>query len=303
MSDETQLSTMTEQEFLASLRGDFNNNEDFGAGVRASKKVVLLKASKDLVAFTYVLGDETLDNVKVLPVAFLGKYDSRILWMPKAEGEKTSVPACVANLTPGADRAKMEGIWTGGEAEPPYGEATPIEGETFRCSNCKWNRYGSQTDWDSTKTGKGKACREIQNFVVLPMARGKEIAAFSNASTPLYWYRIDDKVLAEYNHPAITMLSLGVGSNPKLAEEIYLLAQNRKLDVKYCVFNMSVKVEGEGEMRYAKVEIKFAGVIQADMKPELDQRSMDMLGWIKQFQTEIQAAAFEQSKPIENAEV
>lgn len=243
--------------YLAELAMPTAQDKEFDSEVDPNKINPRITMSKDNEMLTIKLGDTQLDVVRQLYVSIRESYGSRALWCPEKHPQKTKYPApiCSTGLVPPStfkpDVAK--GLYSVNEdfVTPytlPEGTVTH-EGDrlNFDCARCPFNRFESESSWDSTKAGsKGKACKEGRTLFIRTMERVPGAPMLTGLDgTEIAIFQSDEK----YAKSPIR-LQVGWGSNRETIEKMVLMAKARRLPVPSLVWKLTVKIEGEGSIRY-----------------------------------------------------
>lgn len=112
-----------------------------------------LVMNKDTAGFALKMGDQVLqrleENVFFTVLGAKVFYGSRALFAP--DGDDTN-PVCASMLS--KPNTEWEGRWMS-EDFP-----SPSNTQLVQCDRCKWSRFGSEVEWDTSKDGRGPACKE-----------------------------------------------------------------------------------------------------------------------------------------------
>jgi len=234
-------------------------------------KLVLSKDTRELRA---VQNDETIATfTKSKPLYFVPILISehRALWAP-GDSEDSQQPVCSTPRVPigtfRRDADRGVGTWNVADNRdlpgPDGYEWESSEQQTqVRCAQCKWNKFKSMGEWDTTRDGsKGKACGEGRLIVGFMATKIGSIAdnvglfSYDPTSTMVYM-----------NVPATSISAIhGIG-NASVA---------RRVPARYCVFALGNEPKKEGSMAWGVLTQEFSGFVDRPNVKDSDNKSADM---------------------------
>src|SRR3990172_6593850 len=214
-----------------------------------------LKIPKDSKSMAMMLGKDELLTQKEYIVVCIDIEEVRALW-PISEEEV--LPICkTKHSRPGSLRiggigfARADMIVDDNEPYDDPDESMIAEGILkYECQKCRWNKFGSQAEWNNNKSGKGKACTDSRLVVFRLVERDAEGNLEANFNSPLC------HVVA----PPSSLSAVG---------SIFNFALARKIPYRFIVFKIENELHKEGNRSWGSLKITPHGFINPVQANEL----------------------------------
>ena len=195
-----------------------------------------MRLNKDIKGFMINMGDQIIGTPTEVNFLILGAnnfYGSRALFAP---GDDSTTPVCATKLESPAKKP-WTGYWNDESGYP-----NPTEGE-HKCNACPWSKWGSEPQWDDSKSGGGPACKErrvIYGVMVeeLKSERGK-------------FGLIDDTVIK------LVLTATSIGTTKSMVSKA--TAQGWPLSAS--CFQLTAKQEARGSIKWCTLQAELIGVI------------------------------------------
>ena len=259
--------------YLSELQVGAQDEQLAGLALEANPFEVMpkLKLSKDTREIRAVQNDETVATFSARnPLFFVAVLmaESRALWRPdthKRDDEDDKRPVCSTPRLPigtfRRDNDKGVGTWRAKDNMDLTEDWHTFDGDvpdeqTVECRSCPLNRFGSVSDWDASREGRGKACGEGRLLVgyfcskIAEMPNGLGIFDFDPNGPMVY-----------LEAPATS-----IGAIKKMGTACVA----RRVPARYSVFTLSCDNKKNGQLQWGELSQEFSGYIARERIKDAD---------------------------------
>ena len=195
-----------------------------------------MRLNKEIKGFMINMGDQIIGTPTEVNFLILGAdnfYGSRALFAP---GDDSTTPVCATRLeSPG--KKPWTGYWNDESGYP-----NPTEGE-HKCNACPWSKFGSEPQWDSSKSGGGPACKERRVIYGVMVEESK---------TERGRFGLIDETVIKLVLPA-TSISTTKAMVSKATAQGWPLSAS--------CFQLTAKQEARGSIKWCTLQAELIGVI------------------------------------------
>ena len=195
-----------------------------------------MRLNKDIKGFMINMGDQVIGTPSEVNFLILGAenfYGSRALFAP---GDESTSPVCATSLESPANERQWLGRW-----DDTSGYPKPAEGE-LRCGTCPWGQFGSDPQWDDSKTGKGPACKQRRVIYGVQVEETTQQGRFS---------LVDDTVIK------LVLPATSIGTTKAMGSK----ATAAKWPLSASCFQLTAKQESRGSIKWCTLQAELVGVI------------------------------------------
>jgi hypothetical protein len=195
-----------------------------------------MRLNKDVRGFMLTMGEQNLGTPGEVQFLVLGSenlYGSRALF-PPGNSEDTT-PVCSTRLESPANKP-----WTG-KWNDDSGFPNPVEGE-HKCNMCPWGKFGSDPQWDDSKTGNGPACKERRVLYGVKVEESEKRGMF----------RLVDDTVIQLVLPATSI---------KTTQSMVAKATAARIPLSAACFMLTAKMHTRGSIKWCTLEAELIGVL------------------------------------------
>ena len=195
-----------------------------------------MRLNKDIKGFMINMGDQVVGTPTEVNFLILGAenfYGSRALFAP---GDDSTSPVCATKLESPANKNQWLGNWDDSSGYP-----RPVEGE-LRCGVCPWGKFGSDPQWDDSKSGGGPACKERRVLYGVQVEESHQRGHFS---------LMDDTIIK------LVLPATSIGTTKAMVSK----ATAAKWPLSASCFQLTAKQESRGSIKWCTLQAELVGVI------------------------------------------
>lgn len=222
-------------------------------------------------------------NVSFITVAILSLREARALWHPEMGVSK--MPICRTSLMDPRDIGEAYGQWDLQSAFAPP-EGCDASGRV-KCSTCKWNQFGSASEWKSKEGLKSKACGDTMPYMLMPMKKEGVIPGQQFEGEDIHYYSPDPEWL---HHPLLNphgllLAQLSLSSDKPavdaMQQAIIKYGARAKHPLQSIVFKIYCMTMGGAGLKYASYRATPCGVTGSPGRVQyLVDRAPEALHWL-----------------------
>lgn len=195
-----------------------------------------MRLNKDIKGFMINMGDQILSTPGEVNFLILGAenfYGSRALFAPD---DDSTTPVCATRLESPANQKTWKGRWNDDSGYPK-----PVEGELL-CGMCPWGQFGSEPQWDDSKTGKGPACKQRRILYGVMVEETSQRGRFT---------LVDDTVIR------LVLPATSISTTKSMVSK----ATAARWPLSASCFHLTAKQESRGSIKWCVLQAELVGVI------------------------------------------